>query len=427
VPFLCQAARRYGDTFTMQLLRSGPIVVTSDPDTIRQIFTGSGQVLHAGAAGAFVLAPLVGNHSVLVLDGPEHLRQRKLLLPPFHGARMKAYAEIMRDTTTRVCREWPTDAAFELHSFMQQITLEVILHTVFGVDDAARMKALGDRLTTILDIGTRPGLAAILLPDFVYGPSSRLMAERRLADALIYDELERRRAAGDAATRTDIMSLLLAAVDEDGQSMTNEELRDELVTLLVAGHETTATSLAWAFERILSSQRVYDRLRTEVRDVVGSGPMTDDHVGKLVYLDAVVKETLRLRPIVPMVVRRLAVPMSLRGFELPAGAIVAPSIYLTHRRADLYPNPDQFRPERFLVAEGGARPDPYAWLPFGGGIRRCIGMAFAQYEMKVVLATVLAEHDLMLAPDSSARMARRGITFAPSDGARVTHRPHAVA
>jgi cytochrome P450 len=423
MPFLDDAARRYGDTFTIELVRSGPIVVTTDPDCIRQLFTGSGQVLHAGAAGAFVLAPLVGHHSVLVLDGPEHLRQRKLMLPPFHGARMKAYAEVMAETTAKVCRDWPAGRAFELHPFMQQITLDVILRTVFGVDDAARMKALGDQLTTILDIGTRPRLSAILLPDFVYGPRNRLMIERRKADEMIYEEIRRRRSAADAGERADVLSLLLSAVDEDGNTMTDEELRDELVTLLAAGHETSATSLAWTFERVLSHQDVYERLRRELGAVVGSGPVTDTHLTQLEYLDAIVKESLRLRPIVPMVVRRLAVPMSLRGFELPAGTIAAPNIYLTHRRPDLYPEPDRFRPERFV----GVKPDPYRWIPFGGGIRRCIGMAFAMYEMKIVLATVLGQHDLMLAADSSARMVRRGITFAPSDGARVVRRPHASA
>ncbi len=414
-----QLALRYGDPFTLRLATNPPLVVTTDPDTIRGIFTAGGEVLHAGAAGARVLSPLVGVHSVLVLDGAEHMRQRRLMLPSFRGARMKAYAEAMRDVATRAFRALPAGKPLPIHPVMQSITLEVIVRTVFGVEDAARMKRLGDQLARILDMGSRPSALAALFPMMMFGRGRAFLRERARADAMIHEEVRRRRDAGDAADRTDVLSLLLGAVDDDGRSMTDDELRDELVTLLAAGHETSATSLAWTVERVLSHERVYAALRDEIDRELGDEPVTDESLARLEYLDATVKESLRLRPIIPMVVRKLAVPMTIRGFDLPAGCIVAPNIYLTHRRPDLYPDPEAFRPERFV----GSKPNPYAWLPFGGGIRRCLGMAFALYEMKIVLATLLQEANLVLHASSSARTVRRAITFAPSGGVRVVVKP----
>lgn len=411
--------RRYGDPFTVRLATNPPMVITTDPDTIRGIFTSGGEVLHAGAAGARVLSPLVGEHSVLVLDGAEHMRQRRLMLPSFHGARMKAYAEAMRDTATRAFRALPAGKPLPIHPVMQSITLEVIVRTVFGVEDAARMKRLGDQLARILDMGSRPSIMAAVAPTMMFGRGRKFLKERTRADEMIYDEIQRRRETGDAAERTDVLSLLLGAVDDDGHGMTDEELRDELVTILAAGHETSATSLAWTVERVLSHERVYDALRAEVDRELGDEPVTDESLARLGYLDATVKESLRLKPIIPMVVRKLAVPMTIRGFDLPAGCIVAPNIYLTHRRPDIYPEPEAFRPERFV----GSKPNPYAWLPFGGGIRRCLGMAFALYEMKIVLATLLQEANLVLHAKSSARTVRRAITFAPSGGVRVVVKP----
>ena len=393
----------------------GVAVVTRDPEAIRTVFTTSGEALRAGEAGAQILRPLVGDSSVLVLDGAAHLRQRRLMLPSFHGERMKAYAEAMQEVTAEVVAGWPQAVPFAVHPSMQQITLQVIVRTVFGIDEHARMKELGDQLTRILEVGSRPSLLGALLPSRRVGPWARFLREKARGDAMVYEEIRRRRELGDAAGRTDVLSLLLEARDEDGQPMTDEEIRDELITLLVAGHETTATSMAWTLERMLSHRAVWERARAEVASVVGDAPVTDEQVGRLVWLDAVIKESLRLRPIIPMVARRLVVPMAFGGFDLPAGTIIAPSIYLTQRRPDVYPQPDRFMPERFL----GVKPDPYTWLPFGGGIRRCLGMAFALYEMKIVLATILQRVELELAPGASDRMARRSITFAPADGARV--------
>jgi cytochrome P450 len=418
VPFLEENTERYGDYWSLKLIMNGRAVITCDPEAIRKVFTESGEVLRAGEAGAQILKPLVGNHSVLVLDGAAHLRQRRLMLPSFHGERMKAYAEAMREITADVVSRWPRDQAFAVHKSMQAITLRVIVRTVFGVDDAARMKQLGDQLARTLETGSRPSLLGALLPTRRIGPRARFEQEKARADAMVYEEIARRRELGDAAGRTDVLSLLLEARDEDGDRLTDEEIRDELITLLAAGHETTATSLAWTFERMLSHRAVWDRARAEVAAVAGSGPVRDEHIGKLVWLDAIIKESLRLRPIIPMVARRLTVPMAFGGFTLPAGVVIAPSIYLTHRRADVYPEPERFKPERWL----GVKPDPYTWLPFGGGIRRCLGMTFALYEMKIVLATVLQRADMTLAEQASDRIARRSITFAPADGARVVVR-----
>jgi len=423
IPFMEELSAKYGDCFTIKIVQAGPVVCVSHPETIRQIFAGAPAVFHAGQA-AQILAPLLGKHSVLLLDGKPHMRQRKLMLPSFHGERMKAYADAMAQITRDVMNTWPADGEFTLQPHTQQITLNVILKTVFGIEEADRMRRLGDQLTAIIDLGTSSPRAMLsIIPALGMGLRAKFAREVRKADKMIYEEIERRRQQGNHEHRTDVLSLLLSATDEQGESMSDLELRDELVTLLVAGHETTATSLAWTFERVLSNRAVYDRLKSELAEVVGDAPVTDAHIAKLPYLDATVRESLRLRPIIPMVARQLQVPVTIRGFALPAGVVVAPNIYLTHRRPDLYPEPEQFKPERFL----DFKPKPYTWLPFGGGVRRCLGMAFAMYEMKVVMATILSRADLSLASASSDRMARRGITFSPSDGSRVVIRARAAA
>lgn len=414
--------RRYGDFFSLRLLDVGPITVLAHPDPIRRLFTLDPSLFSAGEA-ARILSPLLGEQSVLVLDGPRHLRQRRLMLPPFHGERMKAYATAMREATDEVVDRWPIGEPVSVRPGFQHITLQVILETVFGVD-RGRMADLGEQLTRILDFGTDPKV--VLVAQFFFGPARRRRLEhfaeqRALADRMIYDEIERRRREGHGE-RADVMSLLMSATDEDGQPMSDEELRDQLMTLLAAGHETTATSLAWTVERLLSHRDVYDRLCDELARVVGTDPVTDEHLGELVYLDAVVKESLRLRPVVPMVARRLHVPMMVHGFELPANTVVCPNIYLTQRNPEIYSEPERFLPERFV----GTKPNPYAWFPFGGSIRRCIGMAFAVYEMKIVLAAMLSRVNLGLARGTSARMARRGITFAPADGPYVVATPRAA-
>ena len=400
-------ARRYGDMFTVATTPERVVVITSDPAVIKQVFTGDPNLLYAGE-GNQVLAPLLGPRSVLTLDGAEHMRQRKLMLPSFHGERMQAYGELMADVTAREIATWPRGSAFPVLPATQAITLQVIMRAVFGIRDDRRREELGRLLRDLMDTPTKYRTLVMLQMTSSAHPRprstwGRFRAAVRRVDAVLYDEIRERRADPGAGDREDVLSLLLQARDEDGEPLTDSELRDELMTLLVAGHETTATALAWTLERLVRHPAVLARLRDEV----AAG---DDE-----YLDAVIAETLRLRPVVPAVIRRLKADMEFGGRLLPEGAHIAPSIYLTHRRADLYPEPLDFRPERFL----GVKPGTYTWIPFGGGVRRCLGASFALYETRVVLRTIL-EH---VVPREECRpgerIARRAITYAPARGGRI--------
>jgi cytochrome P450 len=403
-----QAQRECGDVFTLQL-PFGPIVAISDPDALRQIFTGDPAVLRAGEGNA-PLEPVVGPESLLLLDGARHLRRRRLVLPPFHGERLQGYAADMADIAARDLTAWPLSEPFALEPRMRAITLAIIVRVVFGIEDAGRAAALRDLIPGLLPDTALSSL--VLLPALRrnLGPRSpwvRFLAARDAVDALLYEEITARRADPRLAHRTDVLSLLLGARDEDGAPLTDRELRDELMTLLLAGHETTATALAWTFELLYRHPEAYARARAEAR---GAGPD-----GPTPWLDAVAAETLRLKPPLPLAVRRLSEPMEVAGRHLPAGARVAPCIYLTHRRAELYPQPTAFRPQRFL-AQG---PETYAWLPFGGGMRRCVGAAFAQLELRAVLRTVLAGADVRPADARPERTRRRAIVLTPSGGART--------
>src|SRR6184192_1248451 len=418
IAFLEECDRRYGTPFTLRVPARPPLVMFSDPEAIREIFTGDPELLRAGEANN-LLEPMLGQHSLLLLDGPRHLRERRLMLPSFHGERMQAYGRAMREITDRSIDAWPVGRPFPIHERMQAITLDVILRTVFGLDEGALLDRLRERLRRLMAFvsGT---LGILLLMPWLqrdlgpFSPGGRFVRLAREVDDLLFAELTRRRAEG-VAGRDDILSMLIAARDEDGQPMTDQELRDEMLTLLLAGHETTATSLAWVFHRVLERPDVLEKLRTEVRDAAGDGPLELRHVAELEYLDATIKETARLTPILPIVARRLEEPTSIGGHELPAGAVAVPCIYLAHHRPDVWPDAERFEPERFL----GRRPTPYEFLPFGGGVRRCLGMAFATYEMKVVLAETLLRAELRAAPGKNVRLVRRGITFAPSAGMPV--------
>jgi cytochrome P450 len=415
LPFLDECASRFGDMFTLRFAGLGTIVFVTSPELNKQVFTGDPKVLHAGKANV-ILRPLVGSTSVLVLDEGPHLRQRRLLLPPFHGERMASYAALMRDITEANVAAWPVGRPFAIYPSLQTITLDVILRAVFGLAEGAQMKDLAAKLVALFEA---PPAILIFVPqlqrDVPLSPYRRFLRLRAVVYRDIQAIVDARRKATDLAARTDILSLLLAARDEDGQPMTDEEVRDELMTMIAAGHETTASSTAWIFERILSLPDVAAKVDAELREVTGGARLEPSMLPRLSYLDAVIKETLRLRPILPVVVRNLAAPFAIGGRVLPAGVAVAPCIYLTHRRPDLYPDPERFSPERFL---GDRKIDPYAWLPFGGGIRRCIGMAFALAEMKIILATVLGRARLRL-PGGAERVVRRGITLVPASGTRV--------
>jgi len=415
-------AERFGDLYTVQTSIFGTEVVTTDPEIIKLAFTGDPDVFHAGEANE-ALGTVVGTRSLLLLDGAEHLRERRLMMPPLHGERMHAYAETMRVVTERVVAGWEVNKPFSIHHPLQQITLEIILTTVFGLTEGPRLDLLRDKLTELMNRAqSRFGLL-MMIPALQRDlgplwPWARFIRMRDDVDALIHEEIAGRRAEIARATgerRADVLSMLLAARDEDGQGMTDKELRDELMTLLVAGHETTATALSWAFEQILGNPRVHGRLVAEIDAAVAEGKAGPDDLTRLEYLDATIKEVLRLRPPVPVVARKLKKPLVIRGYELPAGVLIVPSVYLTHRRADLYPDPEVFRPERFL----GKKVDPYTWLPFGGGVRRCVGMAFAFYEMKIVLATVLSRVMLRLIKPAPLKVVLRSFIFAPEGGTRV--------
>ena len=415
IPFMQECAKRYGDCFTVRLPRNPPFVMFSAPEAVKEIFTGNPEQLPAGETRE-ILRPLVGDHSLLLLDGARHAHQRRLMNPSFHGERMQAYGKVMSEITERSIDTWPTDQAFPIHTHMQDITLDVILRTVFGVDEGPEQGRLRECLAEMLRLGANP---IRLIPWFqrligMFTNGKQIMQLMQEIDQLLYVQIAHRRAAGGAG-REDILSLLIEARDEDGQPMSDQELRDEMITMLVAGHETTATSLAWAFHCILGRPDVMAKLQAELRNVIGAGPIAPQHIAKLEYLDATIKETQRLHPIVPIVGRLLHEPLRIGGHELPAGVMLAPCIYLTHHRPDLWPEPDKFDPDRFV----GKRVSPYEFFPFGGGIRHCIGAAFALYEMKIVLAHVLSRVTLRAAPGHKVHMVRRGITFAPSEGMPV--------
>ncbi|MFT3925766.1 MAG: cytochrome P450 [Myxococcales bacterium] len=415
--FFHWCGHRYGAAFTLKLPMF-PLVMLSDPADIRALFAARPDEMHAGRFNT-ILRTVVGDSSVLLLDGEPHLSRRKLLLPSFHGERMRFYGATMADITRRVMSQWPRGESFSLHPQTQEITLQIILRTVFGMDEGADAHALHGQIKRMLSQGEH---ALAFLPLIVLAqrpqdeqraPWRWMLRERDRADGLLYQQIKRRREDHQVRARKDVLAMLLDAKDEEGQGLSDRELRDELMTALAAGHETTATSLAWAFERILSHPRVYQRLRDEVR-ALGKEP-DPERLAALPYLDACLKEVLRLRPVVPVVGRVLKRPFRFAGYDLPEGTRVAANIYLAQRNPELYPEPDLFRPERFL----GVTPDPGAFLPFGGGVRRCIGAAFAQYEMKIVLGTMLAQADFTLAQQAPARTVRRTITFWPEHGTQV--------
>ena len=374
--------RRYGDVVTFRSLFDPCFVMVFDPEIAKQVFRGSPEQLRAGEANA-VLGPVVGQRSVLLLDGAEHLRERKLLLPPFHGERMRAYERVMTEAADRAIDSWPVGREFTLLPSLRSLTLDVILRAVFGVDEGPRMEELKRRIRAMIDpTSSRLGLIALALSGGRFGSAAgqRFEDRRAAVDELIYEEIARRRDAPDLAEREDVFSMLLLARDEDGEAMTDAELRDELVTLLVAGHETTATGLAWAFELLLRNPDVLARAQAALA------------AGDRAYLDAVVKETLRIKPVIAGVGRVVrGEPFRLGRFEIPVGIEINPSIGAIHRRRDRYPSPREFRPERFLDDHA---PDTYTWLPFGGGTRRCLGASFASFEMAVVIRRVLERTDL---------------------------------
>lgn len=415
--FLGRCRAEFGDVFTASLGVPDPVVVVSDPDLVKRIFTADPNILRAGE-GNNILKPVLGSRSVLLLDGPEHLRQRKLLLPPFHGERMSAYTQLMRDITNEQIDSWPLGGEVKLLEAFQRITLEIILRAVFGVDvDDRRAQPLRESMRKMMRFGLAPMSQIFMARKANDKAGAWWLIEPRIkeADALLYEHIAERRRASDLEERSDILSMLLQATDEDGNGLTDKELRDELMTLLTAGHETTATAMAWAYERLLRQPDDLERLRAEAL-----GEDAEDG-----WTDAVIRESMRRRPPIPMVARRLSEPWTLREEDgpLPKGTILAPSIWLIHHRPDIYPDPGGFRPERWL----GVKPDTYRWMPFGGGIRRCLGASFALLEMREVLRTVAARAELTADPaEKRDRITRRAIVLSPRHGVRATLRSRAA-
>jgi cytochrome P450 family 135 len=393
---------RYGDVFSSEFPIFGRVVYVADPALVKEVFAGDPAVFHAGEANATVLSDTLGEHSLLTLDEGRHMSQRKLLLPPFHGAAVRRYVDVMAEATAAHVAGWPVGRAFALRPEMQAITLEVILRAVFGVRDGARMDRFREQIPRLANSLSVMDWLPFMQRDLGgTTPAARFRKALAAVDELIYAEIAERRALADASDRDDVLTLLLAARHEDGSPMTDVELRDELMTLLTAGHETTATGLSWAFERLLRTPRVMERVLAS---------LDDDE-----YLDAVVKETLRVRPVIMDVARALTRDTRLGGWDLPAGTMVAPAIAAIHMRPDLYPSPEEFRPERFI--DGGA--ESYSWIPFGGGVRRCIGASFAQVEMRVVLREVLRRVRLRADGRRAERPQVRHVTVVPARGARA--------
>ena len=402
---------RYGKRFTVQLPFQPPFVILSDPEEIKQLFTASPEAIHPGE-GARILEPLVGSYSLILLDEAPHLEHRRLLLPAFHGERMQSLIGLMTELTEREVAGWPVGEPVALHPHLQRLTLEIILRAVFGLEDGPRLDALRTALTEVLLFSESPLSVLPRAQRFERWIPTLRRFRRALAaaDELIFEQVAERRAAEQAGEEAhdDVLAMLLAARHEDGEPMSEQELRDELMTALVAGHETTASQLSWGFAQLAREPQAAARLAEEL-----------DAGESDAYLTATMQEIMRLRPVLPNAEPRLTKePVTIGDVEYPAGVSLLASAYLVHHDEEIYPQPFQFRPERFL--EKG--PGTYSWLPFGGGRRRCLGASFAQQEMKIVLAAVLRRFALMPGVGEPEVTVRRSITFSPSAGCSVVLR-----
>lgn len=404
--FMDDCRRRYGDNFSVRFLGfERPMVLISDPAAIKALYMERSHGLPPGRN--IILEPILGSKSLLIQEGAEHLSRRKLMLPPFHGERMRSYEAVVDEIVGAEIDSWPLDREFPIHTRMQAVTLEVILRVVFGVSEGPRLERLRGMLANVLQETASPRAQIVGLATRRFGgkgPWAKFEGALRAVDELLYAEIAEHRERPDLAEREDVLSLLMVAEFEDGGRMSDTELRDQLMTLLLAGHETTATGLAWTFDLLLRHPRALARLREELA------------AGEDEYLRATISESLRLRPVIPLAGRRLSTELVADGLALPAGTDVTPAIWLTHTRADVYDQPYAFKPERFLDGNG---PDTYGWLPFGGGIRRCIGASFAEFEMRIVLREVLTRCDLRKADPAPEKTGRRNITLSPKDGTPV--------
>ncbi|HEY9667416.1 MAG TPA: cytochrome P450 [Coleofasciculaceae cyanobacterium] len=418
--FLDTCRERYGDVFTTRVLgiNSPPVVFFGNAQAIQEIFALPSSKLDFRKA-THVFEPLMGTQSIVLQEGHSHNRLRQLMVPPFHGDRMRSYGQLICDITEKAISGWTTGSTVSIHTLMPQITLQIILRVVFGIKPGPRYQQLEKLLSSLLDDITNPLYSTLfffppLQKDLgAWSPWGKFLRRRQQIDALIYAEIQERRQQGDTS-RTDILSLLMSARDEQGETMSDVELRDQLVSLLLLGYETTAAILTWAVYWIHSSASVLEQLQSELDTL--SKDIEPEAIAQLPYLTAVCAETLRIEPIALICTpRRTLEPLQLAGYDFDTGAILVPCIYLAHRNSDVFPDAKQFNPERFL----NQKFSPYEYLPFGGGSRGCIGMAFSMFEMKLVLATILSRYHLSLSDSGSVRPIRRGITVVPSGGVPV--------
>jgi cytochrome P450 len=418
--FLDACARRYGDPFTVRWTGYGRFVMLASPDAVRDVFLGDSYTLHSGEGNEF-LALSLGRNSVFVLDEDPHARQRRVLSRPLRGERMRSFFDAMRECTVETARAWPIGQTLGMVEPMQQITLRVMLQVVLGLGHGMQLEDIAGKVRRVLELA-RGRYAMVLVPKILpielfqkrrWLPFFRRMHE---LDEALFAFIEQRRCARAGDRGESILADLLAASNEDGTPLSRQEIRDALVTLLFAGHDTTSVALAWALEQIVPRADVVDRIAEELERTTGGGPPEANQLNQLEYLDAVIRETLRLRTIVPFVVRLTKRPFTAGGREYPPGIVLCPCSHLVHRRDDLYPEPQKFRPERFLQRRYAA----HEWFPFGGGSRMCLGMPFALYELKVVLSTLFAMVRLARPPGARSAPVRRGIALAPDDGVRMT-------
>jgi cytochrome P450 len=421
---LDECHRRYGDAFTLHIAGNGRFVMLSDPKAVLEVFQGNADVLHSGEANSLFTAT-VGRHSVLVLDGAPHMEQRRVLVPPLKGERMRAFFDAMRLETLEAVRAWPIGTPFPTLPTMRRVTLRVILRTGLGLAPGPELDRFERKMETFLSNG-RQRYALVLM---TIVPIERLSGSRWVPlfrqlsdlDDDLYAFIAARRRGEHSVTGKNLLDDLLDAKHEDGSPLGDREVRDGLITILIAGHDTTALALSWALAEIAQHPDVVDRLCDELARATAGGPLAAEHLPVLEYLDGAIRESLRLRPVAPFVVRKTVQPFSVDGREYPAGVVLCPCSYLVHQREDLYPAPCQFRPERFLERKFGS----HEWFPFGGSNRICLGMPFALYEMKVLVATLLSQVRPSRPAGAHSRARRYGIVLGPDDGGRIiVQAPH---
>ena len=412
-----ECVQSYGDIFTLTMTGFPPFVVIGHPEGVKEIFSQEPNKFDEGRSN-YIFRPLVGDNSLLLYDGTRHQRERKLLMPSFHGQNLHSYGQSIVEIATQVAAQWHEGERIIARKLMQQITLEVIIKVIFGINEGERYQKIKPLLAQMLDVTDSPLRSSFLFLKFLqqdwgtWSPWGRIKAQKKQIDRLLQDEIEARRSLSNEFGN-DVLSLMMSAKDEEGQPMTDAELKDELMTLLFAGHETTATMLAWAFYEILRHPRVLEQLREELD---GSRNLAPLEIAKLPYLNAVCQEVLRFYPVGPIIFPRIAkTSIEIMGHYFEPETWLTPSAYLIHHREELYPEPEKFKPERFLERQY----TPSEFFPFGGANRRCLGAALAQLEIKLVLASIISKYELTLANQKPIKPQRRGITISPTGGVPV--------